>query len=125
MKTTSDDLFDAALRRVGVVRVDRMEDLFHLADALSKQPTPKGPRLTTVSNAPSPGGSSSQPFLQAVENAGREPANDGLLLSVVPQAISDPLDAVEARGRIARSKNGGCGSIVSRRFERLTANAEA
>ena len=37
-----DEVFDAALRRVGVIRVNDIEDLFHVADALSKQPPPEG-----------------------------------------------------------------------------------
>ena len=94
-RVTADDVFDAALRRVGVIRVDSIEDLFYLADALSKQPRPKGPRLAAVSNATVPDGSS-QPFLQAVEKAAREPANDGLLLELVPQAMSAPATAVDA-----------------------------
>ena len=135
-RVTADDVFDAALRRVGVIRVDSIEELFHLADALSKQPRPKGPRLTIVSNAAGPGvlaadhavtvatlvpqvdrrtddrtgapftpstaqpldvmgDGSSQPFLQAVERAAAEPENDGLLLLLVPQAMSDPAAALE------------------------------
>ena len=50
-QVTDDDVFEAALRRVGVIRVDHIEDLFHVADALSKQARPKGPRLTIVSNS--------------------------------------------------------------------------
>jgi acetyltransferase len=135
-RVSADEVFDAALRRVGVIRVDNIEDLFHVADALSKQPRPKGPRLTIVSNAGGPGvlaadhvvtgatfvpqaderpnnrwdglstassaqpfdvmgDGSSQPFLQAVEKAASESANDGLLLLLVPQAMSDPVTAVE------------------------------
>ena len=52
---SDDEVFEAALRRVGVIRVDSIEDLFHVADALSKQPRPKGPRLAIVTNAGGPG----------------------------------------------------------------------
>ncbi len=47
----SDDVIDAALRRCGVLRVDALEDLFQMADVLSKQPRPRGRRLAIVTNA--------------------------------------------------------------------------
>src|SRR6185437_3995853 len=50
----SDDVLDAAFRRCGVLRVDRISDLFYVAEILSKQPRPRGPRLTIVSNAGGP-----------------------------------------------------------------------
>lgn len=50
----SDDAFDSAIRRVGVLRVDQIEDLFDMALTLSKQPIPKGPNLTIVTNAGGP-----------------------------------------------------------------------
>jgi acetyltransferase len=52
---SDDDVIDAAFRRVGVLRVDSLEDSFSVADALSKQPRPRGPRLVVVSNAGGPG----------------------------------------------------------------------
>jgi acetyltransferase len=51
----SDDVFDAALRRCGVLRVTHISDLFDMADVLSKQPRPQGPRLAIVTNAGGPG----------------------------------------------------------------------
>jgi acetyltransferase len=51
----SDDVFSAALERVGVLRVDTIADLFGIAGALAKQPRPKGPNLTIVTNAGGPG----------------------------------------------------------------------
>src|SRR5918911_767000 len=53
--TGSDEVLNAAFRRSGVVRVDRISDLFYMAEALSKQPRPKGPRLAIVTNAGGPG----------------------------------------------------------------------
>jgi acetyltransferase len=50
----SDAVLDAAFRRSGVLRVERISDLFYLAEILSKQPRPQGPRLTIVSNAGGP-----------------------------------------------------------------------
>jgi acetyltransferase len=53
--TGSDDVFDAALRRCGVLRVETISDLFDMAAVLAKQPRPRGPRLTIVTNAGGPG----------------------------------------------------------------------
>jgi acetyltransferase len=135
---SDDDVLDAAFRRVGVLRVDSLEDLFHTANALSKSRRPEGPRLAVVSNAGGPGvlaadqvaseagelirpsagaeakpmpvpdraeaappmdilgDGSSAPFLEAVERAIKKPGNDGVLLVLVPQAMSDPASAVQA-----------------------------
>ncbi|QDU63888.1 Succinyl-CoA ligase [ADP-forming] subunit alpha [Planctomycetes bacterium Pan216] len=51
----SDEVFSAAVRRTGVVRVETIEDLFNIAEVAAKQPSPKGPRLTIVTNAGGPG----------------------------------------------------------------------
>ncbi len=53
--TGSDQVLDAALRRSGVLRVRRISDLFYMAEVLSKQPRPQGPRLVIVTNAGGPG----------------------------------------------------------------------
>ena len=53
--TGSDEVLDAAFRRSGVLRVDSISDLFDMAEILGKQPRPKGPRLTVVTNAGGPG----------------------------------------------------------------------
>lgn len=53
--TGSDDVFNAALRRSGVLRVDRISDLFNMAEILAKQPRPQGKRLTIITNAGGPG----------------------------------------------------------------------
>ncbi len=51
----SDEVLDAAFRRCGVLRVDTISEVFYLAEVLAKQPRPKGPRLTIVTNAGGPG----------------------------------------------------------------------
>ncbi len=51
----SDDALDAAFRRVGVLRVRHISELFSLAEVLAKQPRPKGPRLAIITNAGGPG----------------------------------------------------------------------
>jgi acetyltransferase len=53
--TGSDDVLEAAFRRCGVLRVQNIADLFYMAEVLSKQPRPRGPHLTIVTNAGGPG----------------------------------------------------------------------
>ncbi|MFH1474367.1 MAG: CoA-binding protein, partial [Chloroflexota bacterium] len=53
--TGSDEVLAAAFRRVGVLRVDAIADLFNVADFLAKQPRPSGKRLTILTNAGGPG----------------------------------------------------------------------
>jgi acetyltransferase len=52
--TGDDAVLETAFRRVGVLRVKTIEDLFSMAEVLSKQPRPKGPRLAVVTNAGGP-----------------------------------------------------------------------
>lgn len=51
----SDEVLAAAFRRCGVLRVNEIDDLFNMAEVLAKQPRPRGPRLTIVTNAGGPG----------------------------------------------------------------------
>jgi acetyltransferase len=53
--TGSDDVLNAAFRRSGVLRVDDINDLFYMAEVLSKQPRPQGRNLTILTNAGGPG----------------------------------------------------------------------
>ncbi|HXX60246.1 MAG TPA: bifunctional acetate--CoA ligase family protein/GNAT family N-acetyltransferase [Candidatus Sulfotelmatobacter sp.] len=131
--TGSDDVLQAAFRRVGVLRVDHISDLFGMAEVLAKQPRPKGPNLTIVTNAGGPGvlatdalveggghltdlsaatmaaydevlpavWSHNNPvdiigdapperYVKALEIAAADPAADGMLIILTPQAMSDP-----------------------------------
>jgi acetyltransferase len=49
--TGSDEVFEAAFRRCGILRVASISELFDMAEVLSKQPRPRGPRLAVVTNA--------------------------------------------------------------------------
>jgi len=53
--TGSDEVYDAAFARSGVLRVSTIADLFYLAKVLAKQPRPRGPRLMILTNAGGPG----------------------------------------------------------------------
>jgi len=53
--TGSDEVLEAAFRRSGVLRVHNIADLFYMAEVLGRQPRPRGPRLTILTNAGGPG----------------------------------------------------------------------
>ncbi len=50
----SDAVLNAAFRRTGVLRVNSIGELFYMAEVLSKQPRPQGPRLAILTNAGGP-----------------------------------------------------------------------
>jgi acetyltransferase len=50
-----DQVYDAAFKRAGIVRVEEIADLFNAAEVLSTQPLPKGPNLAIITNAGGPG----------------------------------------------------------------------
>jgi acetyltransferase len=146
--TGSDEVLDAAFRRVGVLRVDRISDLFGMADVLAKQPRPRGRRLTIVTNAGGPGVLATDALIQgggeltalsdavragydrvltppwshnnpvdiigdappqryadAVGIATGDPAADGVLVILTPQAMTDPAES--AREVAARAAHAG------------------
>lgn len=51
----TDEIFSAAFRRAGIIRVDMVSQLFNCAQALALQPRPVGPRLAVVTNSAGPG----------------------------------------------------------------------
>jgi len=53
--TGSDEVLEAAFQRSGVLRVERIAEVFAMAEVLSKQPRPQGPNLTILTNAGGPG----------------------------------------------------------------------
>jgi acetyltransferase len=67
----SDAVLDAAFRRVGVLRIDELGDVFHMTEVLARQPRPSGPRLTIVTNAGGPGVLATD----ALVSLGEEPSN--------------------------------------------------
>jgi len=136
--TGSDEVLEAAFRRVGVLRVNAIADLFNMAQVLGKQPRPAGPRLAIVTNAGGPaalstdaliieGGEIAQlsentynafekflpPFWshnnpidilgdgdakrygKAVEIAANDPDNDGVLVILTPQAMTQCTESAE------------------------------
>ncbi|MDD5147919.1 MAG: acetate--CoA ligase family protein [Candidatus ainarchaeum sp.] len=51
----NDEVFDAAFRRAGIVRVEEIQDLLGCSEAFSKQPIPKGDKILVITNAGGPG----------------------------------------------------------------------
>ncbi len=51
----TDMAYDAAFRQTGIIRANRMEDLFGMAQAFASQPLPQGPGLAIITNAGGPG----------------------------------------------------------------------
>jgi acetyltransferase len=81
--TGSDDVLDAAFRRCGVLRVNRVADLFYMAEVLGKQPRSPGNRLSIVTNAGGPGVLATDELIQ----------NGGELASLSPETLT-ALDAI-------------------------------
>ncbi|MFN8511397.1 MAG: bifunctional acetate--CoA ligase family protein/GNAT family N-acetyltransferase [Thermomicrobiales bacterium] len=81
--TGSDEVLDIAFRRVGVLRVNTIAEVFYLAEALAKQPRPRGPRLALVTNAGGPGVLATDALLQ----------NGGALAELAPETLA-ALDGV-------------------------------
>lgn len=52
--TGSDEIFDAALKKAGIIRAENIEDLMNMAIALSKQPPMRGDNVAIVSNVGGP-----------------------------------------------------------------------
>jgi acetyltransferase len=136
--TGSDEILEAAFRRSGVLRVRNIADLFYMAEVLAKQPRPRGPRLTILTNAGGPGvlatdalissggelaelspetfealdqllpshwsrgnpidilgDAAPERYAKAVEIAAKDSNNDGLLVVLTPQAMTDPTRTAE------------------------------
>jgi len=143
--TGSDEVLDAAFRRVGVLRVDSIAELFNMAEVLAKQPRPRGPRLAIITNAGGPGALSTDALIRsggklaelssetrnsldamlpphwshgnpvdilgdadaaryskAVEIVSKDPNNDGLLVILTPQKMTDCAATAERLKPFAR-----------------------
>jgi acyl-CoA synthetase (NDP forming) len=52
---TNDAVVDALFKQAGVIRTERLEEMFDVAALLSHQPIPRGPRVAILTNAGGPG----------------------------------------------------------------------
>lgn len=97
--TGSDAALDAAFRRVGVLRVNTIEELFDMAEVLAKQPRPHGRRLAVVTNAGGPGALATDMLVTSGgELAALAPDTIAALDGVLPPAWShgNPIDILGA-----------------------------
>jgi acetyltransferase len=78
-----DDVFDAALRRCGVVRLANMGQMYAAAQALFSNFHPRGNRLAIITNGGGPG-------VMAADHA----ADLGIPLAVLTQKTSDALNGI-------------------------------
>ena len=136
--TGNDEVLDAAFRRVGVLRVNTIPELFNMAEVLAKQPRPRTPRLVIVTNAGGPaalatdmlvtgggqiaqlsresfdafnkllpahgsrnnpvdllGDAGAERYAKALEIVSKDPNNDGVLVILTPQAMTEPTAIAE------------------------------
>jgi acetyltransferase len=77
--TGSDEVLEVAFRRSGVLRVNSIAELFYMAEVLGKQPRPKGPRLTILTNAGGPGVLATDALI----------TNGGELAKISPEAMEE------------------------------------
>lgn len=80
---SKDAVFDTALNRVGILRVNEIYTLFSLAEILSKQPRPVAPNMTIITNAGGPGVIATDSLI----------ANGGKLSEVEPETL-DKLNSI-------------------------------
>ena len=143
--TGNDEVLDAAFRRVGVLRVNTIPELFNMAEVLAKQPRPRTPRLAIVTNAGGPaalatdmlvtgggqiaqlsresfdafnkllpahwsrnnpvdllGDAGAERYAKALEIVSKDPNNDGVLVILTPQAMTEPTATAEQLKRFAK-----------------------
>jgi acetyltransferase len=104
----SDEVLDAAFRRVGVLRVNTISQVFDMADVLAKQPRPRGPHLAIVTNAGGPGVLATDSLIESGgELAAPSEATRTALDAFLPAAWSkgNPIDILgdADAGRYART----------------------
>jgi acetyltransferase len=97
----SDEVLDAAFRRCGVLRVSTIGELFNMAEILSKQPRPRGPGLTIVTNAGGPAVLATDALIAGGgELVQLEPETKQALDAILPAAWShaNPIDVLGDAG---------------------------
>jgi len=93
-----DVIYDGAFRRVGIIRVEDIHDLFCCSEILATQPHPKGPSLAIITNAGGPGVTATD-FL--ISKGGRLAALDQETVCALDEVLpsywsrSNPIDICE------------------------------
>jgi acetyltransferase len=106
--TGSDAVLEAAFRRVGVLRVSSIAEIFYMTEVLSKQPRPKGKHLCILTNAGGPGVLATDALIQGGgELAELSPESMSSFNAILPPAWShnNPVDILgdAEPGRYAKS----------------------
>lgn len=114
----NDEVYDAAFRRYGILRVNRMADLFYMAEVLERQPRPRGEKLAIFTNANGPGLLAADALAQAggrlhfltdlshlagpedyraaFERLAKDAECDGILILITPQPATRIADTARA-----------------------------
>lgn len=93
--------FDALFRQSGVIRVDRVEDLFPVLQVLLAQPLPGGQRLAVLGNSAAAGALAARAAVAAgLTVAALDPDTQQHVRAVVgPEAsVANPVDLLESAG---------------------------
>ncbi len=92
---SEDAVYDAALKRAGVVRVKTFQELFDCAELLAKQPKTLGPGLAIITNSGGPGVMAADSMVDyGLEPVALKPETLQLLDGVLPShwSRSNPVD---------------------------------
>ncbi len=97
----SDDVYTAAFKRAGIVRVTEIDELFDISEKLAKGPLPNGPNIAVITNAGGPGVMATDKIIElngALANISKECVER--LNNVLPPAWSkgNPLDVLGDAG---------------------------
>lgn len=93
----ADNILDAALTQVGIVRCNTLEDYFDLAKAFAWEKAPQGPKVAIVSNAGGPAVISADAVLiQGLELVEFDKQTEEKLRQILPRFASalDPVDVL-------------------------------
>ncbi|MEM2440386.1 MAG: GNAT family N-acetyltransferase [Candidatus Bathyarchaeia archaeon] len=96
--TGEDQIYDAAFKRAGIVRVDEISDLFNCAEALGLQPLPKGSNLAIITNAGGPAVVATDVLIaRGGKLATLSPKTIDMLSKTLPNycSVTNPIDLLE------------------------------
>ncbi|MDF1499326.1 MAG: acetate--CoA ligase family protein [Anaerolineales bacterium] len=97
----SDDAFDAAFRKAGVIRARHSEEMFDWARALAWCPLPDGPEMAVLTNAGGPGAIAADALAaNGLRLARLAPTSVEALAGLLPEAASlkNPIDMLAGAG---------------------------
>ncbi len=118
--TGSDAVLEAAFRRVGVLRVNSVAEIFFMTEVLSMQPRPKGKRLGIVTNAGGPGVLATDGLIHGGgELAELSPESLSALDAILPRSVEPQQSGGHSGRRRAgalRQVTGDCGQRPERRW---------